>query len=76
MEFKWTEIEQDYSYKIKRIVARNNLLTYPDFNEEFKIHIDASNFQFGLVISQKGKLIYFYSIKLTDAPIRYKVTEK
>ena len=49
---------ETYSFnKIKRIMARDTLLTYPDFNEAFKIHTDASTFQLGLLISQKGKPI-------------------
>ena len=40
MKFKWIKIEQDAFDEIKQIVASNNLLTYPDFNEEFKIHIN------------------------------------
>ena len=55
---------------------RENLLTYPDFNEKFKIHTDASKFQFGVVVSQKGKPITFYSIKLTNSQKRYTITEK
>ena len=41
--FKWTKIEQYAFNVIKRIVTRDNLLTYPDFNENFKIHTDASD---------------------------------
>ena len=37
-KFKWTKIKQDALDKIKRIVARDTLLTYPDSNETFKIH--------------------------------------
>ena len=33
MKFKWTKTEQDYFDKIKQIVVRNNLSTYPDFIE-------------------------------------------
>ena len=57
-------------------MARNNLLTYMDFNETLKIHTNASAFQLGAVISHKGKPIAFYSIKLTDTKQRYKVKEK
>ena len=49
--FKWTQFEQDVFDKIKHIVACDTLLT---FNETFKIHINASAFQLGAVISQKG----------------------
>ena len=40
-------------------MARGNLSTYPDFNETFKIHAYASEFQLGMVISQKVKPIAF-----------------
>ena len=57
-------------------MAYNNLLTYLGLNETFKIHTDASEFQLGEVIIQKGKPITFYSKKLTDAQQRYTVTER
>ena len=75
MKFKWTKIKQDVFKEIKRIVACDVLLAYPYFNEWFKIHTDASNFQVGAVISQNGKPISFHNIKLTDYQIRYTVTE-
>ena len=65
--FKWTKVEQDDFVKIKQIVAHENLLTYPDFNESFKIYTNASAFQLGAVICHKEKSIAFYSRKLTDA---------
>ena len=74
INFKLTEFEQDAFDKIKRILAHNTLLTYPDLNETLKIHTDANAFQLGAVISQKGKPITFYSIKLTDAQQRYTET--
>ena len=61
---------------MKSIVARDNLLTYPDSNEEFKIHTNDRDLQLGAVIRQKGKPIDFYSRKLTDTQIRYTVTER
>ena len=52
-KFKWTQVKQDNFDEIKWIVARDNLLTYPDSNEAFKIHTNASAFQVGTVMSQK-----------------------
>ena len=49
--------------KNKWIVVRNTLSTYLDFNEEFKIHINASALQLGAVISQEGKHIAFLQQK-------------
>ena len=72
--FKWTQVEQDDFNMIKPIVALDTFLTYPGFNETFKVHTDASAFQLGLVISKKGKPIGLYCIKLTDSQQRYTVT--
>ena len=57
-------------------MARDTLLTYPGFNELFKIHTEARTFQLGELISQRGKLIAFYRIKVTDAQQRYTVTKR
>ena len=60
--------------KIDQILARDTLLTYQYFNEILKIHNDASKFQLGEDISQKVKLIAFFSRKLTDSQQWYMVT--
>ena len=59
MKFKLTQVEQDAFEEIERIVACNNLSDYPDFNEEFKIHTNASDLQRGAVMIQKGKTEHF-----------------
>ena len=64
--FKWTKVRQDAFNRIKRIVDRDTFLTYPDFNETFKIHTNASAFQLGAGISQKYKPISFFSKEITD----------
>ena len=63
---KWAQFKLDAFNKIKRIVVRNTLLSYPYFNETFKTHTNASAFQLGAVIIHKGIPIGFYSRKLTD----------
>ena len=75
-KFKWTKIKQDTFDEIKWIVDPDTLLIYPYLNWTFKIYTDASAFQLGAVIGQKGKPIAFYSRKLTDSQKRYTVTEK
>ena len=49
-KFKYTQVELDAFGKIKRIVARDTLLTFPGFNKTFKIHTNSSAFQLGAVI--------------------------
>ena len=75
-KFKLTQIKQDAFDKIKRIMERDTLLTYPDFIETFKISTDASVFQLEAVISHKVKPIDFYSRKLTNSPQWYTVTKR
>ena len=53
-----------------------DLLNCPNFNEEFKTHTDARNFQLGAVISNKEKPIGLYSRNITGAHKRYTVTKK
>jgi hypothetical protein len=74
--WKWTEVHQKAFDKIKQLIARETLLTYPDFNKPFEIHTDASQLQLGACISQEGKPVAFYSRKLNPAQTRYTTTEK
>ena len=43
-KFKWTDVEQKAFDDIKRTVAHDTLLAYPDFNKRFDIHTDVSNY--------------------------------
>ena len=75
-KWKWGSEEQKAFAKMKKIISKETLLAYPDFNDEFVIHTDASDLQLGAVISQKGKPIAFYSRKLKPEQTRYTTTEK
>ena len=74
--FKWGKEQQKAFNDMKKILSREVLLAYPDFNKEFVIHTDASHTQLGAVISQNNKPIAFYSRKLNDAQTRYTTTER
>ena len=50
-KFKWAQVTQYASEKINGIVAHYNLSTYPEFNETFRMHTNASTFQLGAVMS-------------------------
>ena len=69
-------MEQKSFDEIKRTVAHNTLLAYPDFNIFFDIHTEASNHQLGSVISKEGEPIAFCSRKLTETKNCYIVIEK
>jgi RNase H-like domain found in reverse transcriptase len=56
---------------IKKLIAKETLLTYPIFKKPFEIHTDASKVQLGACISQEGKPVAFYSRKLNPAQTGY-----
>lgn len=76
VKFIWKEEHQKAFEAIKRVLAREMLCTYPDFNKPFEIHTDASKTQIGAVILQDGKAVTFYSRKLNKVQKNYTVTEK
>jgi len=51
---------------LKKLVSREMMLNYPDWSKPFEVHIGASDFQLGAVISQNNKLIAFSSRKLNS----------
>ena len=46
---------------IKNALAREVMLAYPNFNEEFEIYCDASKRQLGAVITQNNRHIAFFA---------------
>src|SRR6056300_1273334 len=71
-----TPVKQKAFDTIKRVMARDTLLHYPDFNKPFEIHTDASHRQITAVITQDNKPIAFYSRKLRDGQHNYTTTER
>ena len=68
---EWTDVHQEAFDNMKKLIAKETLLTYPDFNKPFEIHTDASDVQLGPCILQDGKPVAFYSRKLNPAQTRY-----
>ena len=63
VKYNWKNEHQKCFDAIKRVIGREVLLAYPEFNALFEIHTDASKLQIFAVISQKVKPIAFYSRK-------------
>ena len=76
VKWNWTKECQQAFEQMKELIARETLLTYPDFKKPFEIHTDASQVQLGACISQEGKPVAFYSRKLNPAQTRYTTTER
>ena len=76
VKWEWTAEHQKAFETMKILIAKETLLTYPDFNKTFEIHTDASKLQLGACISQDKKPIAFYSRKLNPAQTRYTTGER
>ena len=74
--FKWDEAQDKAFQEIKKLISKNTMLIFPDFNKVFEIHTDASDYQLGSVIRQDQKPIAFYSKKLTATQHNYTVGER
>ena len=71
----WSEEYQKIFDTTKKLVSRETLLSYPNFNEPFEIHTDTSKIKLGSLISQKGKPIAFYSRKLNPVQVNYTIAK-
>jgi hypothetical protein len=67
VRWHWDEEQQNAFQTMKKLLARETILAYPDFTKPFEIHTDASQTQLGACISQNGKPIAFYSRQLSPA---------
>ena len=67
VKYDWKDEHQKCFDAIKRVIGREVLLAYLDFNAPFEIHTGAYKLKIGVVISQKGKPIAFYSRKMNSA---------
>ncbi|CAJ1959749.1 unnamed protein product [Cylindrotheca closterium] len=72
----WKQEHTEAFKHVKRVIAKDTMLAFPDFSKPFTIHTDARDFQLGGVISQEGKPIAFYSRKLNPAQRNYTTGER
>ena len=71
----WDEVHQIAFDSVKDTTARDVVLAYPDYLQEFEIYTDSLSKQLGAVITQGDKTIAFFSRKLTETHQHYSVTE-
>ena len=53
-KWNWTQECQNSFDKMKQTMQKDKFQVYPNFNEEFTIHTDASHTQLGVVIARQG----------------------
>jgi RNase H-like domain found in reverse transcriptase len=64
VKWKWTPEHQEAFEQMRALMAKETLVTFPDFTMEFEIHTDASNLQLGACITQNDKPVVLHSRKL------------
>jgi hypothetical protein len=70
-KFNWIYEHKNAFENTKIIICREVMLTFLDFSKPFHIYTDASDKQWGAVITQDEKPIAFYSRKLNSDQQRY-----
>jgi hypothetical protein len=71
----WDKVRQRVFYHVKATIAKELVLTYPDYSKVLKIFTDASSKQHRAVITQKNRPIAFVSQKLSSTQCKYSVTK-
>lgn len=77
--FVWTESQRNAFEALKKALAEEVTLAFPDFSQMFIVTTDASEYAIGGVLTQRvpyERPIYFYSRTLTDTERMYSVIQK
>jgi hypothetical protein len=74
--YEWEEACGETFETLKGILVKASMLKLSDFDKEFEIHSNASNFAIGGVLVQEGKPVAFESKKLSETERRWPTHEK
>ncbi|KAF4654330.1 hypothetical protein FOL47_010031 [Perkinsus chesapeaki] len=74
--FKWGKEEESAYGGLVQALLDEPVLTSPNWDEEFRLEVDASKEAIGGVLMQKGKVISYGSHRLTEAERQWSATER
>ena len=78
--FKWTKECQSAFEALKSKLTSKPILAYPDFESEFTVYTDASNYALGVVLAQKQgdkeHVISYASRVMNPAERKYTISQK
>ena len=68
--FQWMKEVEDAFQLLKVCLTTTLILVLPDFSRPFELYCDASKMGIGAVLSQHGRLVAYFSKKLTSSRVR------
>ncbi len=74
--YEWEETCDETFETLKDILVKAPVLKLPNFDKEFEIHSDGSDFAIGGVLVQEGRPVAFESKKLNEMERRWPTHEK
>ncbi len=74
--YDWDEACDEAFKALKGILVKASVLKLPNFDKDFEIHSDASDFAIGGVIVQDGRPMAFENKKLSETERRWPTHEK
>jgi hypothetical protein len=74
--YEWDEACNEAFETLKGILVKTHVLKLPDFDKDFEIHSDASDFAIGGILVQDGRLVAFENKKLNMTERRWPTHEK
>ncbi len=74
--YEWDKACNEAFKTLKGILVKALVLKLPDFDKDFEIHFDASDFAIGKVLMQDGRPVAFESKKLSETERRCPTHEK
>lgn len=79
--FVWAEEQEKAFRELKEWLVSSPILMYPDWDKEFHVHVDASNFAIGATLAQVGAHgldhpVFFASRLLSKAERNYSTTKR
>jgi hypothetical protein len=54
-KFQWNEVCQKSLDTLNKKLVTTLILTFPNWNKEFHVHVDASSIALGTILSQPGE---------------------